>query len=866
MNLLQTWYHTGVELILTHSYTDFDALAAQLGAALIYPDALPVLNPQLNANVREFVTLYADLLPFRRLNTLPHEPVTHLILVDTSTVPRLAILGDAPVPTVIVDHHPPGRPLLPHELLICADVGATTTILVQQLMDGNVPLTPEQATLLLLGIYEDTGGLTHAGTRPVDAECAAWLLRQHARLTAVGEFLQRPLTPEQEALFHQAEEQSCLLELNGRLILLATVRVDGAVPELSPLAHRLRSLFLPDVLVLAVSVGGSGTQLIIRSQPDALDAGALAAFFGGGGHQAAAAAFIHNRDAAEVLEELEHRLNELLRPARTAFDIMTARVRTIAPDATIADAEDLLARYGHGALPVIAEDGRVQGLIARRDIDRARRHNLLSAPVARYMWHGPALIAPDAPLSAVQQALTSNDGERTGRLLVVDAQQHLLGLITRSDLLHARIGHQSDERNGHAGLSDQLEQFLRPELAGLLRHAGRVAAQQNAALYIVGGSVRDMLLGRPQDDLDLVVEGDAITLAQTLAVDLGGEVRSHTRFGTATLLLPHSPIPPIDFVMARTELYEHPSALPLVEAASLRHDLHRRDFTINTLAICLNPERYGRLYDFYGGRRDIERRLIRVLHNLSFIDDPTRILRAARLAARLECSVEPRTHALILDSVEQDVLGRTTPQRVVNELRLTLREALPERALELLEAWGVLQQFHPHIHWNDTLAKRFAAARQARFSDAPLADLYLGLVLWPLDAAGRAELLTRYQPAAAQAVLLRDLSRVQERLPELAQPALPNSRIDQLLSGIDPVALRTAQLSTAPPIPERIVHYLTTLCSIRTKLNGHDLHRLGLRPGPRFREILADLRAARLDGRIQTRDDEEAWVRTQASR
>ncbi len=865
-----------MELILTHSYADFDALASQLAAALLFPQAIPVLSGQLNTNVREFEALHHEELPFVRAADLPAEPITRLFLVDTSNQPRLAIIGDAPIPTTIIDHHPPGRPLLPHEELISAETGATTTILVQRLIESDLPVSPAQATLLLLGIYEDTGGLVLSGTCEADVACAAWLLSRRARIEAVSEFLHRPMTSDQERLFRQIESALRMEEIVGWTVLLVAIRVEGAVPELSPLAHRLRDLYAPAVMVLAAGTGDSGTQLIIRSNSDALDAGELAARFGGGGHSNASAAYVRGRPAPEVLADVETAIRQMLRPAATAANIMTTRVHSIPADTTIEQAEELMVRYGHGALPVLDSDGLVCGLISRRDLDRARRHGLRDAVVARYMWHGPALVPPATPLVAVRHALAADNGERTGRLLVVDDQKRLLGIITRSDLLRAWAGGHDTEINGHAMIAQALEQFLDPELLQLLRHVAAVAEELGTALYVVGGTVRDLLLSRLQDDLDLVVEGDGIVLAQALAGELNGYVRSHTQFGTATLILPpgwntalhpnhiSAPIAPeltLDLVTARSEFYEHPSALPQVEAASLRHDLHRRDFTINTLAVCLNPSRYGRLYDFYGGRRDIERRLIRVLHNLSFIDDPTRILRAARLAARLGFVIEPRTRALIADSLEQDVPGRTTPQRIVNELRLLLDEELPERAMALLAELDVLRHLHPALIWSDQLADHFVAARAAHFPDIEISSLYLGILVYHLKPEEREALIARYRPAAPQAHLLRDITLIRERVAHIHTPGLADSLIDHTLHGIGTPGLRIAQLIEPAPIPAYIELYLSILRHIKTDINGDYLRQLGMKPGPRFGVILADLRAARLDRLVGSPEEEAAWVR-----
>ncbi|NWG21131.1 MAG: CBS domain-containing protein [Chloroflexi bacterium] len=874
-----------MELILTHSNTDFDALAAQLAAARLYPGALAPLNQQLNENVREFAALYREELPFVRIADLPREPVTRLILVDTSTVPRLPLLGDEPVPITIIDHHPPERALAPNEELIYADTGATTTILVRRIMEHQLPLTVVEATLLLLGIYEDTGSLALPGTRAADAACAAWLLEHGARIEAVGEFLRHPLSTVQEQVLHQLEQTMRLEEVSGWTALFAWGRVDGPVPELSSLAHRLRDLYAPAITAITIATGDNGAQLILRASADTLDAGALAARFGGGGHRYAAAAYVRGADAATLLDEVATAIRDMVQPALTAADIMTRPVHTAPFDATVAQAEDLLLRYGHGALPVVDAEGVVQGLISRRDLDRALRHGLRDASLARYLWHGPTLLPPDASLAAIRGALAADNGDRTGRLLVVDQQHRLLGIITRSDLLRAWAGGSSASSSEHEALGTALERFLNPAVLGVLRRAGEVAEQRGAALYVVGGTVRDMLLGRMQDDLDLVVEGDAIGLAGALAAELGGVVRSHAAFGTATLVLEKGdrsggrfgegteaeqsvrsftpgPYPlTLDFVMARTEFYERPSALPDVEAASLRHDLHRRDFTINTLAICLNPMRYGRLYDFYGGRRDIARRLIRVLHNLSFIDDPTRILRAARLAARLGFVIEPRTRALIGDALEQGIFGRTTPQRIMNEFRLILAEEHPEPALEVLDDLGALQAMYPALHWTTTIAGWFDAARRATFPNTALPELYLALVLYPLGDEDRAGFTARYRLPVNETRLLTDITLVRSRVAGLRNATVADSAIDRALHGIGITALRAAQVAEPDPLPRYIQRYIECLRGMKLAIDGRFLESLGLRPGPRFGELLAGLRAAYLDGCATTREEQEAWIR-----
>jgi tRNA nucleotidyltransferase (CCA-adding enzyme) len=867
-----------MQLILTHSHSVFVARASQLAAARLYPGALAVLAGELNGNVREFLMLAGDKLPFLRAENLPRQAVERLILVDTAQPPRLPGFDLQRVPPLIIDHHPFERALEPYEQLIYDDVGATVTILARQLAERGAAIAPLEATLFLLGIYEDTGSLALPDTTAHDAASVAWLLGQGARIEAVAEFLWRPLSDDQERVYQALEATMRLVRIEGYSVLLASADVHGTVPQLSPLAHQLRDRYAPDALVIAIGTADAGTQLIFRSSSDTLDSGALAAEFGGGGHASAAAAFVRDRHAAELLREVERRLAEHVRPALTAADLMTRPVATVPLHASVAEAARLQQRSGHSALPVVDQRRVVHGLIARQELERAMRHQLGDAPVERYMWRGPALVSPGTSLAELRQALTQGQGRDTGRLLVVGDERRLLGIVTRTDLLRMWGEGFAGGRDAASQAADALERFLDPAVLALLRQAAQVAERQGAALYVVGGTVRDMLLGQPAGDLDLLVEGDAVALASALAADYGGRMRGHPQFHTATVefdagweqaVMPSqagAPAEPaerplaLDFVTARTEFYEHPAALPAIESASLRHDLHRRDFTINTLAVCLNPSRYGQLFDYYGGRRDLERRLVRVIHNLSFIDDPTRIVRAARLATRLDFTIEPRTLALIGDAINQDLLGRTSGQRVLHELELTLAEAHPERALALLAEIGALHAIHAALTWSPEQARWFERAR-AGHTQAELHELLFLLLTYPLDAQQRADLAARLPLGGRLSRAMHDVSLVQGLRDALGQPALADSALERLLRDVDELALRAARIAEAQPVAARIAHFMADVRPRRGAVGGDTLRALGIAPGPVYRTILDELRAAFLDGEVTTEQEQQAWVR-----
>ncbi len=391
--------------------------------------------------------------------------------------------------------------------------------------------------------------------------------------------------------------------------------------------------------------------------------------------------------------------------------------------------------------------------------------------------------------------------------------------------------------------------------APLWRLVERVAARASAAgtpLYLVGGAVRDLLLGRPALDLDLVLPGDAVALARQIAAPAAWPVTAHPAFGTATVALPPKMragpggTTTLDFVTARRERYPAPGALPRVEPADLAADLARRDFTINALALTLPPAAPG-LIDPHGGRADLASGTIRILHPGSFRDDPTRILRALRYAARFGFTLAPETHAALRAAVHGDDLARLNPGRMRHELERTLAEAAPAPALAMLEAEGVLAAIDPALRWDTAWAADLACAAD------PYTRLYLLAARAPAEAraglAGRLDLPARP---------LTDLTALQDDA-EVFAAATPAAAA-ALLRGREPLALTLARCLGPPALAAVVARYEDTWRHIRPALTGRALQARGVPPGPRYRALLDALRDAWIDGRVSSRAEEQALL------
>ena len=386
-------------------------------------------------------------------------------------------------------------------------------------------------------------------------------------------------------------------------------------------------------------------------------------------------------------------------------------------------------------------------------------------------------------------------------------------------------------------------------------------------LYLVGGSVRDILLGVPLKDLDIVVEGDTTLLASKVSGELGGEVLKHSRFGTATVKIGDQPF---DLATARRETYPQPGALPEVAPDTIEKDLGRRDFSINAMAISLSGPKPGSLIDLHGGKGDLQLGAIRILHPDSFIDDATRTLRAIRYAERLNFNLEDTTHAKLLEAVDGGMLDTISGARISRELGLIFEERDPHRSLAQCGELGILRAIYPPIG-NGAGVWALAGTKTA---DAPLA--YLAALSYPLTIHEGEAFIHRLHMASTWARVVKDtiavrlrccdgplsgLEQAQPNCPRIGEPQMSKPQLRDFLDRFSPVSIQVnALLSSSPQVREALGLYLNQLRYVNPSLNGRDLISLGIAKGPMVGEILQGLRDARTEGKITTREEELRFV------
>ncbi len=405
-------------------------------------------------------------------------------------------------------------------------------------------------------------------------------------------------------------------------------------------------------------------------------------------------------------------------------------------------------------------------------------------------------------------------------------------------------------------LAGKIEQRLPAELVNLLKKAAEIASSHGEGLYVAGGIVRDLLLDQTSLDVDIVVEGNAIELARHLQEFIpGSKIVTHAAFGTAKI---QGKKWNIDLTTARSETYAKPGALPTVKPGTIREDLFRRDFTINAMAICLSPDRYGELLDLYGGRDDLRNKLIRILHEKSFIDDATRIWRALRYEQRLDFSIESGTLRLLKSGIP--MLAPISADRIRYEVECIFQEKLPEKMFGRAEELGVLPELHPSLRGDEWLAEKFEQARRQSSPEPPGMGLYLVLLAYRLTDEENESLITRLKLSKAIAQILRETNIIKCKLPELSDHGIPASGAYHLLNGYSQTALTAVLIAGDSPLAKKQIDlFLNKLRYVKPVLTGDDLKRMGL-TGADIGTLLHELRDLKLEGKIATREDEERVV------
>lgn len=871
-------------IITAHTNPDYDALGSMVAASKLYPEAMLILPGGNERIMRDFFMQSAALIfGFRYAKDVDLSAVRTLVLTDTrqkGRIPHVAAVLDNPDLAIhIYDHHPAGADDLRGAVERIETWGAATSILIREIRERGITLSREEATIMGLGIYEDTGSFQFPSTTPHDFTAAAFLCGQNMDTNTIRDLLKPEVTADQVNALHTLLDSAATHEIQGIPVVMAEFTADEFIGDLAASVHKMMDITQAKV-IFAIANMADRVQIVARSQLPEVDVGRICASMGGGGHAGAASASVKNSTMSEVKDKLFALLYSSIKPDFTVGHIMSFPVHSVETTHTVREAEDILLRFGLKIMPVM-EPGthHCVGLLEHQLAARALVHGLGDQPVAEYMQRQVSTVPLGSTLYPVIEIVL---GEQQRLVPVVDRNEDVVGVISRTDLINilieepARIPESlmpDSQRNRN--IADLINSRLPPDMVNLLKFTGSLGDKLGVNVYMVGGIVRDILMERENFDLDIVVEGDGIEFATVLSRELGGRMRAHEAFKTAIVVVNKDDKHyHIDVATARLEYYDRPAALPVVELSSIKMDLYRRDFTINALAVHLNHGEYGELEDFFGAQRDMKDRTIRVLHSLSFVEDPTRILRAIRFEQRFGFHLAPQTERLIKNALQLQLFDKLSGNRIDHEFRLICEEISPLACFKRLEGFDALKDVHPLLKLRDD--KEVILAEMEKMTAwydllylEPKPRHWMAYLLCFCHKAKYPEVSDLLNELGMSAKVRREFMDTRERVRK-ALGELKNWQKQAAVTGKEQVS-GLYRIFSAIPVEgllflmskytnedarKLISHYLTKLRDVKIEINGDDLVTIGVEQGPVFSEILRHVLMAKLDGLAETREEQ----------
>lgn len=549
--------------------------------------------------------------------------------------------------------------------------------------------------------------------------------------------------------------------------------------------------------------------------------------------------------------------------AAKAREFMSSPVTTITDITTIKEANKIMLRYGYSGLPVLKAK-EIIGIISRRDVDKAIIHGFKNSPVKYYMSKDVITIDDNATIKDMQHLLNTHN---IGRLPVIKDNK-IIGIITRSDIIEMLFKSLKSNIDNNLNLKNKID-CIPLKIKDILYNAGKIADDLGCNLYVVGGFVRDLIMGEDTLDIDMVIEGDAHDFAKKLSCFYGGKVTKHNKFQTATVELDNQFS--IDVVTARREYYEYPAALPIVERGTIREDLFRRDFSINSMAIKLNSKCFGELVDFYGGIKDIKNKLIRILYNLSFVEDPTRIIRAVRFEKRYNFKIEKATEEFAKNAITSGFLSDVSIERINHEFFTILKEKKPWEFIERMLELNILNEIYPEIKYNAELKNLFKKCYndlnkfKNNLNSCKNTDKILLCLLLLYSNMDADKITVSIEKMRLKREISNEINRFVKIKNTLKSTDINSLSDYQTFNLFKKLSIESLYILTLIFCNEsfynKVIEYINKLKDIKLNITGNDLKEMGIVPGSKYKKILDEILKEKINGNIYTLEDEIKLVK-----
>ncbi len=852
-----------MKIITTHPNADLDSFGGIVALRLLYPESYVffpgaqemALKNLLSTNIYKFNEI--------SLKEIEKEEIEKIIIVDVEDLERIGklygLIISQKIPIEIYDHHPEQRGLPNWSVVYSKNYGAVSTLLAEILREKGIEPSPLEASLILLGIYEDTGSFHFQETTEEDFEMAGWLLSKGANLNLVHRFLIQELTPDHINILEQFYKTKEEINLKGYQITFCYASLPYFVEDIAFVVHRFVDILGKEIFFGFIEQEGK-IYLIGRSRNELVNLSKVFKELGGGGHGGAGSAILKNTPFTQAKAKVISLLNNHLPSKKIAKDIMNKKVYFVNPKTKIVRALEKMNYYHINAMPVISK-GKIYGSITRQLIDRALSHGLKNINCEDIMDIEVPTVQKDTPLEEFK-AIISGKGKRF--LLVKDGEK-VVGIITRMDIYKSIIEKEDIRNIAQEKVIDVkriMEQNLPPNIWDKLKKIGEVSEELSMEGYLVGGTVRDLLLSNPSSDIDVVIEGNGIKVGEKIAKLYNAKFKTHLKFLTGKLYFNDGTT--IDIATARKERYGTPASLPDVEASLIYHDLGRRDFTINAMVISLNPKSFGKLKDLFNGLQDLRSKTIKVLHSLSFIEDPTRAFRAVRLCEKLKFKLSSVTEKLIKIAINQGAFENLSGNRLWEEFSYILELPEPYSSMEKLEGLGLIKVIHPSIKLNKKIEEFFSKTKEIldwakieKINVKYWQILYLLSLSINLKEEDLFKISLRLNLNKIEEEILKSAkNKGKEIFYKLKKTIIP-SDIFKALRNYKEIYLFWSLIEIGDEeVKEKIKDYIKKYSKIKTEIKGKDLIERGIKPSSHLGNALEETLFAKIDGKVKTKEEE----------
>jgi tRNA nucleotidyltransferase (CCA-adding enzyme) len=844
-----------VKFVISYDGAGFTALAPMLALGLLHPNARLILPGNPDQRVQAYLRENEDTMLLADPLALDLRELTELYIIGNPEDHNFCDLSrykEAAGEIVVYSSNPSGT---------------LTSQLVQSLVREEMEISPLQATFLALGIYEETRCLT-SGATPQDFYALARLFERQAHSGMLQKYLQNGGEMDRQLMFEKLVSNYQLDSIAGYRVLFCRGEVWDFLDGLTLLGRELLKGLEAQMLVAIFPFHGNNYINALALPEASLDLLEVFSPFNATGSPANAA-FFQEGNPDVMMEEVKNLLFKTLSAKTTAADIMNTYVKSIAPETTLSDARDQLEKMASTSL-LVAVEGAYIGIISHQQVNKAVRFGYGHDPVEHYMEKNVPTVPPHTSLDTLLGIMARTEREL---IPVVDSKNRLAGTVSLKELVQAIHQEQNPLTRGLAAIPAEenlrllIEERVPKYMQGVLHMIGKIGDEMQLPVHAVGGFVRDLILGMPNEDVDVVVEGDALTLATKVNDILGGKLTENKDFGTARITTPRQRL---DFSTARQEFYAQPAALPEVERASLKKDLFRRDFTINTMAFQLNLSRFGHLFDYFKGLQDLESKTLRVLYSLSFVEDPLRIFRAVRFAVRLGFEIEPESKTLIKNALRSKVLNKVSKDRLGKELGLAFREKRVMLVMKELADLGVLAQIFPKL---TLTSENFRIIREieelllqtdpAEREQVKPTPLYIAALFYGKSRLDLFSKLHRIRISSREvdmvAAILHDADTAAGMLTEEGLP--PEQVYDIFNKMTFETRLFVLALARGSLPRQYYESFSRKMKNLNPTLTGRDLLNMGLEPGPVFKDILNMLKLEKIKGKLESVEDEIYYIK-----